>query len=264
VTNAHRYPKRYFLLTNGRSGSSLLAAVLADAGADFGMAAPESWDPQTGQMENAAVKHAAHHYRRAYDIERGRGFNLLPRYEAKLRWSRGRRWLRRALDQASYLKIGDMDLLAQPAFRLGYLPQLILIYRRFEPNLASLIVGRTHAGPDELAREYVRIYRQGLLLMHCFGGCAIGYEQLVDPQQRQWAAALAAVTGLSEAKLLQARSARLSGTMSRSQPDVSLYPDLDQLYDALEAESGKPLAPSAATIRAIQVRVGSAAADAVN
>lgn len=252
-----QFAKRYFIVTNGRSGSSLLAVLMADSGADFGMKAPAGWDPRTGQMENQAIKEAAHHYRRAFDIDHGRRYKLCPEFEARLRRRRGRRWLQRALGQAEYFKIGDLDLLIQPTFRLGFLPQVILIYRRFEPNLASLVVGRTHTGPDDLAAEYVRIYRQGLLLMHCFGGCAIGYERLVDPQQRQWAAALGEITGLPEDALLQARSVRLRSSAARPQPAAGQYPELDRLYEALESESGKPIAPSSATLRAMQARSGS-------
>ena len=45
------FPSKYFIVTVGRTGSSLLCAVLADASADFGMKAPEDWDPRRGVME---------------------------------------------------------------------------------------------------------------------------------------------------------------------------------------------------------------------
>ena len=35
---------RYLLLTPGRSGSSLLASLLADLGANFGLPAPGDWN----------------------------------------------------------------------------------------------------------------------------------------------------------------------------------------------------------------------------
>ena len=43
--------RRTFVLTFGRSGSSLLCALMSDAGADFGLAAPLQWDPRDGVLE---------------------------------------------------------------------------------------------------------------------------------------------------------------------------------------------------------------------
>lgn len=252
---ANEFPKRYFLINNGRSGSSLLAAVLADAGADFGMEAPQSWDPRTGQMENRSAERASRHYRRAWDIDHGRRYKLLPEYEARFRRRRGRRWLRQALGEAEYFKIGNLDLLIQPSFRLGYLPQMILIFRRFEPNLASLLAGLTHVGPDDLAKDYLRIYRQGLVYIHCFGGCAIAYEHLVDPNDERWASALSHVTGLPESALLGARAARVCKHVPESHTDTIVYPEVADLYTIMESLAGTNVAPGGATLREMRMRL---------
>ena len=47
----YREQKRFFIVNPGRTGSTLLAAILADAGADFCFETPESWDPTTGDTE---------------------------------------------------------------------------------------------------------------------------------------------------------------------------------------------------------------------
>jgi hypothetical protein len=248
------YPKKYFVVTNGRSGSSLLSAILADVGANFGIAPPQNWDPREAQMENPAINRAAHQYRRAYDIDQGRGYTLLPAYEAKWRRRRGRRDLSRALPQADYFKSGDMDLLAQPAFRLGYLPQLILIYRRCDENLQSMLVGRTHSGPDELAADYLRIYRQALLLARCFGGCAVSFEQLTDARDSRWAEALGQLTGLPLEGLLAARGRRIEARPARPASAGEAYPELDSLYRHLETLAGHAFAPAEAVLRAVKAR----------
>ena len=240
---------RTFILTSGRSGSSLLGAILADAGADFGLSVPDDWDPRSGQMEGTAIRRAAHHYRRAFDISEGRKYVLSPALETKFRLRRGRRHLKRALEESQFLKIGDLDLVVQPSFKLGYEPRVILSYRQFECNLPSLLVGRTHVGPDELAREYVRIYRQGLSLLRTFGGCVVEYNELQDAQAGGWAEALAAITGLDRSALMDSRQRRLRGP---ADPLIEepIYGEAYRVYEAMRGLSGRAVEPSRQVVRA--------------
>ncbi|MFT4585847.1 MAG: hypothetical protein ACI915_005403 [Gammaproteobacteria bacterium] len=241
---------RYFVLTLGRSGSSLLAATLADAGADFGIQAPGRWDPRTGQMEGRAIKIAAHHYRRAYDISMGRKYMFSPALETKLRVHRARAHLKRALTQGRFSKIGDLDLLVQPSFKLGYRPRVILNYRQLELNLPSLLVGRTNVGPDQLAEEYVRIYRQGLSLLKTFGGCTVAYNELQDVGQSGWAQALASLTHLDQEKLIESRNVRLKGAIDPD--DVRpIYPNAYALYEEMRALQGLAVPPSRQVLRTL-------------
>ena len=43
--------RRFFVVTVGRTGSSLLASILADAGADFGVQSEDKWDSGGGAYE---------------------------------------------------------------------------------------------------------------------------------------------------------------------------------------------------------------------
>lgn len=215
---------RFFIVTAGRSGSTLMCAILADAGADFGLAVPTDWNREGGELEHPAVKRAAHHLRRAHDLDRGRRQVLSPWLEMRCRRHLGRRHLRHALGAARYLKISDLDLAVQPAFRLGYLPRVILSFRPFEAQARSLLAGRTFHGPDELAEEYVRTYRQGLLLLHAFGGCVVEHADLRAPDEGGWLTALASVTGLEPDRLNRAAAARVeSGAPDPVMP--VLYPE---------------------------------------
>ena len=245
--------ERFFVVNLGRCGSSLLGAILADAGADFGVVAPESWDPRTGQMETAEIRQAAHHFRRAHDISEGRKFLISPVLERKLRLHRARRRLRAALARSRFLKIGDLDLVVQPAFKLGYVPSVIVNFRQLEPMLPSLLVGRTHVGPDELAREYVRIYRQALMLLQTFGGCTVEYNELLDPQARSWADGLADVAACSPEALLEARARRVAG-----EPDPSevtpVYREAFDLFHTMRTYRGRAVERSRQAARAIAAR----------
>jgi hypothetical protein len=244
---------RCFVLNLGRCGSSLLGAILADAGADFGVAAPDTWDPRTGQMETAGIRRAAHHFRRAHDISEGRKFLLSPVLERKLRLHRARRCLRVALAQSRFLKIGDLDLVVQPAFKLGYVPSVIVNFRQLEPMLPSLLVGRTNVGPDELAREYVRVYRQALMLLQTFGGCTVEYNELLDSQAREWADGLAVVAACTPETLLEARARRVAG-----EPDPAavtpVYQEAFELFHMLRTYRGRAVERSRQAARAIAAR----------
>lgn len=244
---------RHFIVNLGRCGSSLLGAVLADVGADFGITAPVSWDPRTGQMETDEIRRAAHHFRRAHDISEGRKFLFSPVIERKLRLHRARHWLRAALAKGRFLKIGDLDLVVQPAFKLGYVPSVIVNFRQLEPMLPSLLVGRTHVGPDELAREYVRIYRQALVLLRTFGGCTVEYNDLLDPASLSWADGLAVVAGCSSDSLLEARARRVNG-----EPDPSevtpMYQEAYELFHTMRTYRGCAVERSRQATRAITAR----------
>ena len=197
-----------------------------------------------------AIKRAAHHYRRAYDIGVGRKYVLSPALETKFRLRRGRRYLKRALQEARFLKIGDLDLVVQPSFKLGYRPRVILNYRQLELNLPSLLVGRTHIGPDQLAGEYVRIYRQGLMLLRTFGGCTVEYNELQDVAGVAWADALAATTGLDKQALLDSRKQRLKGPADPR--DVTpIYAEAYTLFETMRSLSGDAIEPSRQVTRVL-------------
>lgn len=244
---------RHFIVNLGRCGSSLLGVILADAGADFGIGAPASWDPRTGQMETDEIRRAAHHFRRAHDISEGRKFLFSPVIERKLRLARARHWLRTALAAGRFVKIGDLDLVVQPAFKLGYVPSVIVNFRQLEPMLPSLLVGRTHVGPDELAREYIRVYRQALLLLQTFGGCTVEYNDLLNPQALDWADGLAAVAGCTPTALLEARARRVNG-----EPDPAdvpaVYAEAFALFQLLRTYRGRTVGRSRQAARAIAGR----------
>jgi len=224
--------RRWLVLTVGRSGSSLLCAIMADAGADFGLAAPADWEPHAGEMEDSGMRAAAHELRRAWDAGEAGEYLLSPRLESAWRFRRGRRRLAGALRRARCFKAADLDLAVQPAFALGYEPRVILSYRRPGPTLESLLAGRKRSPPDRLVADYLRVYRQGLALLQAFGGCAVSYEELIDPQASAWCAALAECAGLNAAALAAARQRRLKVA---AVPELApgAYSEAEALYATL-------------------------------
>ncbi|HYC14851.1 MAG TPA: hypothetical protein VEC75_11410, partial [Stellaceae bacterium] len=58
--------QRFFILTTGRTGSSLLSAIMAEAGADFGpQLAIERRTVRGTSMEHPGIRRAAYHFRQA-------------------------------------------------------------------------------------------------------------------------------------------------------------------------------------------------------
>ena len=200
---------RYFIVTSGRSGSSLLAAVLADAGADFGMDVADDWDRGRGALEHPAFDAVSRLFRRARYLGGGKRYFLFYKYLADARRSRGKKRLARALRDIRYAKMENVDLWIWHAVKLGYRPRIIVSYRRFVDSLPGYyVIHGIEAGT--FADFYVRTYRNGLMMLSVFGGCAVAYEELADPAETAWADALSRTTGLSQDALVAARDQRLS------------------------------------------------------
>src|SRR5262249_6890124 len=148
--------RRFFVLTAGRTGSSLLAAILADAGAEFGMQPPKAWDPGTGAMEGADLRRACKWVRYAYQISPERPGIGIQRCLWSIFRSLGKMRMRRLLEDARYVKGDDAHLIVNPAFRQGFLPTVIISYRRFEESAVSLAPMRGHPTLEGLVDSYTR------------------------------------------------------------------------------------------------------------
>lgn len=236
--------ERYFLVTSGRAGSSLLGAILADAGGDFGMPTPDSWDPTSGQMEHPLSVEAGRLFRRAYYLRKGKRYFLFYKYLIDFRRSRGKKKLRQLLKDTRFVKIASVEMIQHGA-KLGHQPRIIAIYRRFPGVARSLFLRRRDMGYDDILDTYCRTNRNALLMLDVYGGCAISFEELVDPRQTSWAAALGAVTGLDRDALLSARDSRVTKSQKKDDRPVNLdAPEADHVFNQLNSLKGLAIAPS--------------------
>src|SRR5262249_53438410 len=146
-------------------------------------------------------------FRRAYDYsaKRPSGFARWPWALAR---HRGKRHLRNTLNAVRFVKAIDLDLAVPTAFKLGYAPRIIISYRRFIDHAASLLPLSADRTVDVMERDYIRTYQNALVQLHLYGGCVVGFDDLINPDATGWATALAAVTGCCVAKLLAARQHR--------------------------------------------------------
>jgi hypothetical protein len=242
--------KRNFIITAGRSGSTLLCSILADAGADFGLPHISGWDPGGGTYEHRLIAQAAKWYRRAHEISPDRP--LPPR---KWAWTlvrhQGKHLLRRALRQAEFFKALHLDLAVQPASKLGYFPQIVVSFRAFVPQALSLakMFSERDAGAQEA--EYLRTYRNAMMWLFLYGGCVVDYDDLVDPACNRWITPLAAVTGLPATELAYARRARVRQQKFPLRPNGIEYSEATARLEATMRDlCGQLVLPSHIAVRA--------------
>lgn len=246
--------RRVFILSSGRSGSTLLASILADAGAEFGMRTPEQWDPGTGDLEHRELHRMAAWMGYAYDLSADRPGIGPRRYLWDFYRSMGKSRLRRLLSEARYIKGEGADFAVQPAFKMGYFPTIIASYRRFEAFATSSGLMRGHSNLETLVKYYNRVNRNALLLLRMFGGCVVSYEPLSDLDDTSWAYPLAAATGLPADRLIAARNRRLRGSARRDDPqplDVSTA----ETFASLDALRGLAIPPSAPALRSWRAKM---------
>ncbi len=242
--------RRYFLITPGRTGSTLLASILADAGADFAIDSREEWDTaRGGWMEHADIRRATNHFRLAFERSPSKPISPFSRLIWTYHRTSGKRYLRRALQQAVYLKAVNLDLAIPFAIKLGYFPQLIVNYRPFGAQALSSSQMLMSWSSDALAATYNRTYRNSLIQIYSYGGCVVSYADLTDRDRTAWASALGQVTGLSADKLLESRARRSKGNRSVEAELPVLDETTRQSVAAIDALSGLALSPSPQALR---------------
>lgn len=191
-----------------RCGSSLLAAILADAGADFGLSVPFDWSPDRGALEHPDIDYVSRQFRRASYLLSNKRSSLFVKYLIDIRRSLGKRRARRVLREVRYAKSDNLDLWIWHLTKMGYRPRIIVSFRNFAATARSFFVLRG-VGLNQFAERYSRIYGNALLMLDVFGGCAVSFEELVDVNETAWAEALAQATSLPSDSLLHYRNERL-------------------------------------------------------
>lgn len=243
--------RRFFIVTTGRTGSTFLSATLASAGANFAMAAPEEWNPNSGDLEHDDVKKAGVMLGQAESICPTIPGNFLTLAIWRMYQKRGWDALRRALEVAQFVK-GSV-LMVQPAVYLGFEPTVILNYRRLETQIASQLVRSKYETADYLTANYIRVLRNGLAAVRIFGGCVVAYEEMQDPAEDGWIHALADTTGLDAAAMIAFRD----GALKANEPDPAM-PNLsleaERLWEEAEAMRGTAFKPLRQASRAVANR----------
>jgi hypothetical protein len=235
--------QRFLIVGTGRSGSTLLASVLALAGANFNMAKVTAWDPKSGEYEHPLIHSARRWQSRSEKIRE----SLIPdvfghRYCVK----RMQRDLRTLLDAVQYVKSSDLVWLVHPIYRLSFWPRVIVSYRPFADYARSRFL-RYGWDMPHLVQAYRDVYSTAALQLHAYGGCVINLDDLLKLDETAWAGALAQLTGIERDRLLASRAELVN---KRDLPDkpplfdmAVLDGSIEPLYDAFERLRGQVIEP---------------------
>ena len=152
---------RYLIVGTGRSGSSLLSAILADAGANFDIPEISGWDRRSGAYEHPKLISACKWLYRSRKVapfsdsfkkfcERKIIYNLSELFEAAI--------------FAKYpMAVGLTHFVSQ----LGYKPQVILSYRNFFGYSTSMYL-KNGISLTDLTKEYEETNTTGFLQLKVF------------------------------------------------------------------------------------------------
>ena len=235
--------KRYLIVGTGRSGSSLLSSILADAGCNFAMENVKSWNPRDGEYEHPLLLSAEAWRSRIEKIRR----SVIPDRLSPFCDTRMKRNLTRLFEQAEFAKSIPLIGLVDVVHRLGFQPVLIVNYRGFQDYARSICMSRPFWDMPRLIDRYVATYSTAILQLEIFGGCTISYDELISPEKTQWARALGEITPASEETILKCRNERVRADIARKEralpilEKARLDPRLDLLHDALSSLEGKVL-----------------------
>ncbi len=192
-------PSKFLIVGTGRCGSTLLSAIIAKSGGSFGLPAVEDWDRSGGALEHPYIHSAYKWYSRATRIRD----SLIPDQAATVCWSICRSRLKKNLRVANYIKSTQLVWLVDEINRLEPVG-VIGIYRKFSGYLAS----RYQKGGGDYAQwrgVWMNVNATVLLQASIYPSALFSHEELIDPNESDWAAKLHELTGMPAQTILTAR-----------------------------------------------------------
>ncbi len=245
--------KKYFILTPGRCGSSLLSSILDDAGASFPAARKMSWNPLAGAYEDDRLDRMAFLLAQAHTIqsklEYEPFYKLYHKKFVTFKRFLAKREMHRIFAEASYFKeTGNMHYAVRFAAHIGYWPVIILNWRSYEHWMGSMYPGQRNFDIEDLTARYVAILRNSLALLSLFGGCVVNYTEIMDPEARDWAVNLGHVTGLDTETLLESRRKRYRP--SGAETALAVWdPAAEKIQEMIRSFEGQSLVPAPAAVK---------------
>ena len=239
---------RILIVSDGRSGTTLLSSILGHAGADFGLSVSGEWDPSSGGNEHSVLIPTTRLLEKAEHVwwvsERVPGLRALGR----LYRSRAKKKLNGLLLKAPFHKASAY----MPAYahKLGYIPRVVASYRDFGDIARSKLLLHRMTYPA-IADRLEMTYRNALIAIHTYGGCAISFEEIVDPAETGWIDALSETTGIDRGALKVARNQLVKNKHGNDPEKFRLDPRLDALFADLQALKGRYIPPSRQYLRGL-------------
>ena len=209
----------------------MLSAILANSGANFDMKPLEEWDRRSGALEHHYIHESYKWFSRAKKIRS----SVIPQiFGYKFCIGKSNSYIQKLFDKADFAKSSKLIwMVKRIADHLDYQVRIIGVYRNFSDYLVSRY--RKFGGSYNKWRSYWENVNYTLLLQsRIYKSVLIGYEEMVDFAQKEWAENLAFLTGLSKAKILEQRKKIVNQKLAQREPR-SLFenPDTRKLYETL-------------------------------
>lgn len=201
----NKLPIRYFIVSSGRAGSTLLSSIIAQAGADFGCGDSAQWDRRAGAFELKIGSHAAEHHNRAIALKDNSHISRWQMLRRKYHRSMAKKNTRKLMQQAQWIKLSSSGVIRM-ARAVDYQPRVILLYRPFA-NYAYSSFLRSGRHVPQMIEHYYNTYADGLLALNIYGGCVVEYSEIIDRNNDAWLERVAALSNLESANLITARDA---------------------------------------------------------
>lgn len=210
-----------------RSGTTLLASLLAQLGVNFGVE-ERSWDVNSGYYEHPELLKIYGQLRKVERLEQVSD-NLASRQ-------------RQGAVQALQHLLGQVQAIKYPPISsqlpflvasAGYAPVLAISARRFEPYAISRM-RMEGVGYGVCKGDYLEMYQTALLLLRVYQGQVISYEGLLGPGRQAALQRLASLSGAAAERVAQVVESSVGE--SRSRPGASVEDrDCRAVYDQLLA-----------------------------
>lgn len=220
----------YCVIGTGRSGSSLLAAILAGSGGNFGMPAREDWDPVKGAMEHPAC-HASYKY-----LNRINRLHASPLPDALFGMGYLEKRFRATLSELrafDFAKSSTLVWLVPHLDKVGLAPRVIVSFRRFHPYALSRH-SKYGWSYKTLEDAYVDVYRTAWLQLNRYGGVIVDFDDLCRGDSAEWSEATARLTGLRAEELNACRGRLAKASGAKLAPGEDLAPavirDTEKLF----------------------------------
>lgn len=191
----------YCIVCTGKSGSSLLASILAKAGADFHLDPTDQWDPVKGSMEHPLAHEAYKYISRHEKIKE----SIIPNVFFEKYLVSKRNKVLRQLQDIPYLKSASLVWVVPHLARMGSEVKVIISARDFD-FFAKSQHKKFGWGYNRIKKSFLDVYATAILQLKSFGGVIVHYDDLIDSRNEAWAKGLEKVTGISSEKLIAARS----------------------------------------------------------
>lgn len=233
---------KYFVMTTGRAGSSLLMNIIGASGGNIGQPALDEWDIRLGAHENSVLNDAQLYWDYSEKLRPMCYLSHPHMWLRKFLRSVAKKKFKRAVKTANFHKSGSAGM-PMLAGKFGYRPRVIALYRHYASYMQSAYQ-RHGDSVEKLADYYINNNASILFLVDLYGGCAISFEELTDLNETAWAAALAGVTGLDQNVLLAKREGMLKKNRLSVPERLDMFPDflvqrLESVLAALKRQKGK-------------------------